>query len=136
MEDRLGHLKRAMKNNVFNGLNFSEEHKDNIRQQIKKINTSSDDEILLAVLQLLVQEKTGFEISRLVRARGIERFENDEGQLYMLLHRLEHKGYLLSNWEDADIKYYQLSNKGRKLLVKAEDIEYSGKTVLNELLEG
>lgn len=136
MDEELKNLKRAMKNNLFNDLKFTDEHKNNIRQQIKKLHTASDEEILLAILQLLVKEKTGFELTRLVRARGIDRFEKEEGLLYMLLHRFEQKGYLQSYWAEADIKYYQLTNKGRKLLAKAENKEYRGKTVLHELLEG
>lgn len=136
MEEQLKNLKKAMKKNLFNDLEFTDVQKNNVRQQIKKLPTTSDEEILLAILQLLVKEKTGFELSRLVRARGIERFEKEEGLLYMLLHRTEQKGYLQSYWAEGDIKYYQLTNKGKKLLAKAEKKEYNGKTVLHELLEG
>lgn len=136
MDEQLKNIKRAMKNNLFNDLTFTDEHKNNVRQQIKKLQPATDDEVLLAILQLLVKEKTGFELSRLIRARGIERFEKEEGLLYMFLHRFEQKGYLESYWAEADIKYYQLTKKGRKLLAKAENKEYRGKIVLHELLEG
>lgn len=136
MDEQLKNLKRAMKKNLFNDLSFKDEHKNSVRQQIKKLQPTSDDEVLLAILQLLVKEKTGFELCRLVRARGIERFEKEEGLLYMFLHRFEQKGYIQAYWAKADIKYYQLANKGRKLLAKAENKEDRGKTVLHELLEG
>jgi hypothetical protein len=136
MDEQLKNLKRAMKKNVLNGLNFKDDHKKKIKQQIMKLNASSDEEILIAVLQLLVQEKTGFELCRLVRARGIERFEKNEGILYMFLHRLEQKGFVKADWKSDDAKYYQLSKKGKRLLIKVEDKEYREKTVLAELFEG
>ncbi|WP_251550786.1 PadR family transcriptional regulator [Neobacillus muris] len=136
MDKRLKNLKNALKNTVLNDLDFTEGMKNNIRNQIMGREKSSDDAILFAVLQLLVQQKTGFELSRLIRARGIERFEQEEGFLYMLLHRLEQKGYIQSSWADEEVKYYQLNSKGRKLLGKGEENEYQGRTVLHELLEG
>jgi DNA-binding PadR family transcriptional regulator len=136
MDDQLKNLKRAMKNNLFNDLQFTDEQKNIVRKQIRKLQPASDDDILLAILQLLVKEKTGFELSRLIRARGIERFEKEEGLLYMFLHRFEQKGHIQSNWAETDIKYYQLTKKGRKLLAKAENIDNRGKTILRELLEG
>ncbi|WP_462413578.1 PadR family transcriptional regulator [Neobacillus sp. Marseille-QA0830] len=136
MDERLKNLKRALKNNVLHELDFTEDHKNNVRNQIKRLNQSSDESVLLAVLQLLVQQKTGFELSRLIRARGIERFEQEEGFLYMLLHRLEQKGYIQSSWAEGEIKFYQLNSKGKRLLGKVEGKEYRGQSILHELLEG
>ncbi|MBM7602853.1 hypothetical protein JOC75_000823 [Metabacillus crassostreae] len=120
MDDQLNQFKHAMKRTVLQELNFTEEHKKSIRQRMKQIQTTSEADILLAVFQLLKQKRTGFELSRLMRARGIERFENEEGLLYMSLHKFEQKGYLNIYWENDDVKLYELNDKGLKLLKKLE----------------
>jgi DNA-binding PadR family transcriptional regulator len=96
----------------------------------------SDDEILLAILQLLVQEKTGHELTGLLRGRGIQKYENNEGFLYTLLHRLEQSGCIETNWVESGAKYYRLKDKGRKLLQKAEQKRTKRRFVFKELLEG
>ena len=135
MEERLKQLKNAMRSTVLKDLNFTEEQKKTIRQQIRQLPEATEDELLLAVFQLLKQKRSGFELSRLIRARGIGKFENDEGFLYMFLHKFEHKGYLNTYWEEPDVKYYQLNNKGMQLLKKLE-IKSDGKGYfLKEILE-
>lgn len=135
MEDRLKNFKNAMKRTVLKDLNFTEEHKKSIRNQIKQLPATSEEDILLAVFQLLKQKRTGFELSRLIRARGIKKFENEEGFLYMSLHKFEHKGYLNTYWDEPDIKYYQLSSKGIKLLNTIENTSYGKAYFLKEILE-
>jgi Transcriptional regulator PadR-like family len=135
MEDRLKNFKNAMKRTVLHDLNFTEEHKSDIRLKIKQLPETTEEDIILAIFQLLKQKRTGFELSRLIRARGIETFENEEGFLYTSLHKFEHKGYLNSNWEAPDTKYYQISSKGLKLL-KTLESESDGKAyLLKEILE-
>ena len=129
MEDRLKKFKNAMKRTVLHDLNFTEEHKRAIRLKIKQIPETSEEDLVLAIFQLLKQKRTGFELSRLIRVRGIETFENEEGSLYTSLHKFEHKGYLNSIWEAPDIKYYQISSKGLKLL-KTLESESDGKAYL------
>jgi hypothetical protein len=136
MENRLKNLKNALRGTVFQDLSFTEEQKKIIRRQIKQMPSTSEEDILLSIFQLLKQKRTGFELSRLIRARGIEKFESDEGFLYMSLHHFEHKGYLNSYWEEPDVKYYQLSTKGLKLLNALENNkDYSKAFSLKELLE-
>jgi DNA-binding PadR family transcriptional regulator len=136
MENRLKNFKNALRGTVFQDLRFTDEHKKIIRRQIKQLPSTSEEDILVAVFQLLKQKRTGFELSRLIRARGIEKFDSDEGFLYMSLHQFEHKGYLNSYWEEPDVKYYQLSSKGLKLLNALENNKDYGKTFsLKELLE-
>lgn len=134
MDNRLKNFKNTMKRTVLEDLSFTEEHKTSIRKQIKSLNKNSEEDIFLALMQLLEQKRTGFELSRLIRARGIERFENDEGNLYMSLHKFEQKGYLNSVWDDPDVKYYQLNNKGLKLLKTLEN-KSSANYTLKEILE-
>ncbi|WP_223589217.1 PadR family transcriptional regulator [Neobacillus bataviensis] len=135
MENRLRNLKKAMDRKTFSELNFSEEHRKNILEKIKR-QDESEETILLAVLQLLAQDRTGFELTKLLRGRGIQKIEENEGFLYTLLHRLEQTGYLQSSWSvETEAKYYQLTDKGRKALRKAEKKQSKKQFVLKELLE-
>jgi len=136
MEDRLRKLKKSMTETVFNGLTFTELHKNNVKNKAAKLNLKSDDELILVILQLLTQEKTGFRLNQNIRARGIENFDNNEGKLYMVLHRLEQKGYLQACWKEDDNKYYQVTDKGSKLLTLAEKKRMSTKAILKGILEG
>ncbi|MEH7179770.1 PadR family transcriptional regulator [Neobacillus vireti] len=135
MEDRLKNLKKVMDKRTFTDLNFSDKHQKAIRKKINHLEVS-DEEILLALMQLLVQEKTGHELTSLLRARGIQKFENNEGFLYTLLHRLEQSGSIETNWDENGAKYYWLKDKGRKLLNKAEQKRTKRRFVFKELLEG
>lgn len=119
MEEGLNKLRNAMKNTTFSQLDFSEQHINDIHQKIQK-HEEKEDDILLSVMQLLIHEKTGYEMVQHIRGRGIQKFEENEGFLYTFLHRLEQKGYLLSSWDKAERKLYRLNNKGIKLLKKAE----------------
>ncbi|MDN3018347.1 PadR family transcriptional regulator [Paenibacillus sp. BSR1-1] len=135
MENRLRNLKKAMDRKTFSELTFSEEHRKNILEKIKR-QDESEETILLAVMQLLAQDRTGFELTMLLRGRGIQKFEENEGFLYTLLHRLEQTGYLQSSWSlETEAKYYQLTDKGRKALRKAEKKQLKKQFVLKELLE-
>lgn len=135
MEDRLKNLKKIMDKRTFSDLNFSDQHQKAIRKKINQLEVS-DEEILLAVMQLLVQEKTGHELTILLRGRGIQKFENNEGFLYTTLHRLEQFGCIQTNWDESGAKYYFLKDKGRKLLNKAEQKRTKHRFVFKELLEG
>ncbi len=61
-----------------------------------------------------MNEKTGYELMQLLRGRGIQKFEGDEGSLYTLLHRLEQNRFIQSSWDHAGAKYYQLNDKGKQ----------------------
>ncbi|GIN87464.1 PadR family transcriptional regulator [Heyndrickxia sporothermodurans] len=135
MDNRLEKLQKSMEGTIFNKLNFQEEHQKNVRERIQKLKESEKD-IFLAVLQLLVQEKAGFELINLLRSRGFQKFDDNEGELYILLHRLEQKGYLKSRWEKTDIKYYQLYHKGIRILNRLEKSQTKGLLALREILEG
>ncbi|TLS37177.1 PadR family transcriptional regulator [Pseudalkalibacillus caeni] len=134
MDERLKKLKKSMKENTFKGLEFTGEHRLAINEKIRR--EESEEDILLAVMQLLVREKTGFELSKLLRGRGIRKFEGNEGFLYSLLHKLEQKEYLKAIWKDESVKVYLLNNKGRRMLKKAEKKKDGKGFVLKELLEG
>ena len=91
MEDRLKGLRKSMEKTTFKQLNFSEQHRKQVYEKINKPYENEED-IFLAVLQLLIHEKTGYELVQLLRGRGIQKFEENEGFLYTLLHRLEQNG--------------------------------------------
>ncbi|WP_433747646.1 PadR family transcriptional regulator [Falsibacillus pallidus] len=136
MEERLRKLKKAMQRTVYDDLTFTEEHKKKIRNQIRMQKPeASEEEIRLSIFQLLVQKRTGFELSRLIRARGIGNFEENEGFLYMSLHQFEQKNYLNTTWEEPDIKYYQLNHKGMKVLKALEKKSEGRARILKEMVE-
>ncbi|TQR19619.1 PadR family transcriptional regulator [Psychrobacillus vulpis] len=118
MENRLIDLKKSMDKTAFSKLKFTEQHRNAIQEKMKY--EEKEDAIFLAVMQLLVQEKTGYELVKFLRGRGIDKFEGNEGILYTFLHSLERDGYLNSSWSEANIKHYRLNNKGRNLLRKSE----------------
>ncbi|HFR4147507.1 MULTISPECIES: PadR family transcriptional regulator [Bacillus cereus group] len=119
MEDQLKGLRKSMENTTFKHLSFSDQHRKRVREKINASNEKEED-ISLAILQLLSNEKTGYELSQLLRGRGIRKFEGNEGFLYTVLHRLEQNRFIQSSWDHAGAKYYQLNDKGRKMLRKAE----------------
>lgn len=133
MEDRLKNLKKKMDKKTFATVKFSEDHQKEIHRRINQ-QEERDEDILLSVMQLLVQEKTGHELTGLLRGRGIQKFENNEGFLYTMLHRLEQTGCIDTKWDESGAKYYWLKNKGRKLLSKAEQKRAKHVLVLKELL--
>lgn len=132
MENRLKGLKKSMDDTVFSQLHFTEQHRKEIRTKIGE----TDDSVLLAVMQLLVEEKTGYELVQFLQGRGIRKFEDNEGSLYALLHQLERDECLQSSWNEAAVKYYQLNNKGNKLLRKMEKQPSSKRFTLKDIVEG
>ena len=84
MEDRLKGLRKSMENTTFKQLNFTEQHRQQVFEKMNQLYENEED-ILLAVLQLLIHEKTGYELTQLLRARGIRKFEENEGLLYSLI---------------------------------------------------
>lgn len=62
----------------------------------------------------------GYGVSYWIRQITDETFELQEGVLYPALHRLEHKGWIKSDWGISEnnrrAKYYTLTKLGRKQL--------------------
>ena len=135
MEDRLKGLRKSMEKTTFKQLDFSEEHRKQVYEKINKPYENEED-IILAVLQLLLHEKTGYELVQLLRGRGIQKFEENEGFLYTLLHRLEKNHFIKSSWDHSGAKYYHLNDKGRKILRKAEKNSIQKRFILKELIQG
>lgn len=136
MDDRLRKLKRSMKRTIFNELIFTNDHKEGVKSKISSMKLLSDDEVLAAVLHLLIHEKTGFELTKSLRARGVQNFEDNEGYLYMLLHRLEQAQYLQTSWKECEEKYYSLTDKGKRLLSLSDRKQTRSLSILKHLMEG
>lgn len=132
MDKRLKILQPSLKKTYFNHLHFTAEHRKEILKKIQM--KDKEEEVLLAVLQLLHNRKTGFELIELLRARGFQRFEKKEGFIYTFLHRLEQKNIITSEWEDEKVKYYKIDRKGKKLEKKLE-IEGGRNKDIRELIE-
>lgn len=119
MENRLKKLKKSIDHSEYSNLTFTNDHKRNVMNRIRQTE-ERDEDILLAVLQLLAEPKTGFELTQRLRSRGIKKFEEDEGALYTLLHSIELKNWVGSTWNDHKQKEYYLQSKGKKIVKKAE----------------
>ncbi|WP_042347786.1 PadR family transcriptional regulator [Bacillus massiliigorillae] len=115
MNKGLQNLKQALKKSAFKDLNFTEKHKADIHRELRK------ESVVESILQLLSQERTGMDLLSVLRARGVTKFENHEGFLYTTLHKLEQQQYIRSRWDEQEQKYYQIEEKGRKLLHKIEE---------------
>jgi DNA-binding PadR family transcriptional regulator len=135
MDDRLKNLKKIMDQRTFKDMTFKEKHRTSIFEKVNQA-AEREEDIHLAVMQLLVQAKTGHELSVLIRARGIRKFEHNEGELYTLLHSLEQAGSLQSHWDSTGGKFYQLTDRGKKQLKKAEKRQTKQAAVLKETIEG
>ncbi|MGF2614771.1 PadR family transcriptional regulator [Rossellomorea vietnamensis] len=133
MENRLRNLKRAMKTTTFSGLEFNDEHRKEIHKKLHK--EEREEDILSSILQLLSQEKTGFELAKQLRGRGVRKFEDNEGLLYTLLHRLEHKEYVESCWAEESGKLYRITKKGSRLLNKQKKSSAANSNILGTLME-
>ncbi|MFB5282256.1 PadR family transcriptional regulator [Peribacillus sp. Hz7] len=119
MEDKLSRLKNAMNKHVFSEVKFTETQKNGVHEMLAK-EVDDDQTVMLAILQVLQKEKTGYELMGVLCSRGIKRFTRNEGDLYTTLHELEQKGWLESYWEEEQSKVYRLTNRGRKFLKKQE----------------
>jgi PadR family transcriptional regulator PadR len=62
----------------------------------------------------------GYAVAEWIRAITDDQLLVEEGPLYTALHRLERKGWLVSEWgyseNNRKAKYYQLSRSGRQQL--------------------
>lgn len=109
MDERLKKLKKAMDQNVFNNLEFTEKHQENVQH---KIHARS---LKLTILSLLEERKSGIEITQILHLRKTKEIVDNEGIIYTLLHEAESDGFVVATWEDG-VKRYQLSKLGRKEL--------------------
>ena len=66
----------------------------------------------------------GYDVVEWIRATTGGSVEVDDGALYMALHRMERRGWLIAEWRVSPkgrrAKYYQLTSEGRKALRAGE----------------
>ena len=93
----------------------------------------SKSELLRGTLDLLIlktlalQPMHGWGIAQRIQQVSQEVFSVNQGSLYPALHRLEHRGLIVSEWGASDnnrrAKFYRLSGTGRRRLA-AERAEW------------
>lgn len=110
MDDRLKNLKKAMNESVFSKVEFTATHQRRVQQQL------NDSQLEQRILSLLVDKKSGIELTQLLHVKGVQEIFNNEGVIYSILHEQESKGHIISQWDDAGMKCYQLTNRGLKWL--------------------
>lgn len=125
MDDRLKNFKKAMDCTAFSSTKFTEQHKENVQRQL------NIDELKRVILSLLIEAKSGIEITQLLHVRGIQDVINNEGIIYSILHEQERNGFVLANWTDG-VKRYELTKTGKKQLQQERQI----KLTLKERLLG
>ena len=86
----------------------------------KELVKGSVDSLLLCLIGQ--QPMYGYQIIRELENRSQGYFRYKEGTLYPALHRLEKSGLLIGKWEATaggrQRRYYQLTEKGRAMLVE------------------
>lgn len=79
---------------------------------------------MLILRTLLIGPAHGHQIAKHIQRSTDDVLQVEHGSLYPALHRLERKGWLSAKWENRDgtreLKYYRLTNAGRKQLVVEE----------------
>ncbi len=67
----------------------------------------------------------GYEIARWIQKTSDEALQVEEGSLYPALYRMEHKGWITSEWDVSEnnrkARYYKLTRTGRKQLENEQD---------------
>lgn len=117
MNDPLKNLKSSMKKSIFKDFSFSNERKNAVRETIRTNQQAQFHmETIIAILESVQHESMdGYNISVQLFQKNECTFQKNEGQLYTLLHLLENKEILTSNWLNNK-KYYSLNSKGKKYL--------------------
>ena len=86
-----------------------------------------DSDLIQGTLNVLILKTlswgpmNGFAVAAWVRQTTRGDVDLEEGALYPALHRMEHRGWLESEWRLSDkkrrAKYYSLTPEGRRMLV-------------------
>ncbi|QKS69907.1 helix-turn-helix transcriptional regulator [Paenalkalicoccus suaedae] len=136
MKDPLSALKKSLTRTVFSDMKLLDDRKQAIKSEIAHGKKRSDWDVttIMRVLEAVQHEpKQGFDILHQLFTRDEQTFRHKEGELYMLLHVLENKEILLSTWSN-EVKMYQLSKRGKKLLAK-QHLSSKERSSLKQLIE-
>jgi transcriptional regulator len=67
----------------------------------------------------------GYAITNHIQQVSADVLQVEEGSLYPALHRMEHEGWISSEWALSDtnrrVRYYKLTAKGKRQLLLEED---------------
>ena len=90
-----------------------------------------ETDLLQGTLDLLILRtlshgpKHGFGVAKCIEDTSLGALQVGEGSLYPALHRLEHKGWIESEWgrteENRKARFYSITELGEESLVKASD---------------
>jgi DNA-binding PadR family transcriptional regulator len=129
-------LRNAMKEIVFKDFSFSEERKNAVQDAIKNKQSHSwkESTILIVLESLQHKPRHGYEIATQLFQKQDVTFHNKEGQIYTLLHLLENKKIVASDWNNEK-KYYFLTTKGKEYLAKYNQKEPNYSQNLKHILE-
>jgi len=80
---------------------------------------------MLILRTLVLGPAHGHEIAKYIQRTTDQVLQVEHGSLYPALHRLEHKGWVVSKWETAkdrnrQFKYYRLTPAGKRQLSREE----------------
>jgi transcriptional regulator len=75
----------------------------------------------LLILKTIARDALhGWAISKRIQELSDDVLAVQQGSLYPALHRLEHQGWITSDWKDTDLgrnaKFYSLTREGRQQL--------------------
>ena len=93
--------------------------------------------LYLLILKILdLEPRTGWAISQRLRQMSNEALQASHGSLYPALHKLEHEGWILGDWQESPsgrpVKLYKLTRAGRRQL----RLETANWTRLSEAING
>lgn len=120
MDDRLKNFKKAMDRTAFSNAEFTNKQKENVHRLL------NEEELKNIILTLLVESKTGIEITQLLHVRGVKDIVNNEGMIYSILHEQESGGFIVASWIDG-VKHYELTKLGKKQLQQNERVKLTVK---------
>jgi PadR family transcriptional regulator, regulatory protein PadR len=88
--------------------------------------TDRDIDLIQGTLNILILKTlswgpmNGYAVAQWVRQTTNGEVDVEEGALYPALHRMEHRGWLVSEWglsaNNRRAKYYRLTPQGRRML--------------------
>jgi PadR family transcriptional regulator PadR len=80
---------------------------------------------MLILKSLLPGARHGYDVARWIQATSDDALAVEEGSLYPALHRMEHRGWITSEWGQSEssrrAKFYKLTRTGRRQLVREVD---------------
>ena len=106
----------------------------------KEINSGTAALVLLATLNQSIEQMYGYQIAKHLEKDRDEIPMIKQGALYPVLRSLENSGLLQSMVEPSvsgpPRKYYQITDSGKKTLVRWHDIWDQTKAFVDSILEG